>query len=86
MVKWYNKNHDTKIYLYDTTTYDATDNGGTDGYLPVFTDAAGHIVTPSSGESSFSLTLIIVAASGLLTLLSIAGVYLYSKKKRLSRN
>jgi hypothetical protein len=86
MVKWYNKNHDTKIYLYDTTTYNATDNGGTDGYLPVFTDAAGHIVTPSSGESSFSLTLIIVAASGLLTLLSIAGVYLYSKKKRLSRN
>jgi hypothetical protein len=86
MVKWYNKNHATKIYLYDTETYNLTDNGGTNGYLPVFTDAAGHIVTPTSSESSLSLTLIIVAASGAFTLLAIAGIYLISKKKKHQQN
>jgi hypothetical protein len=82
MVKWYNKNHDVKIYLYDTTTYTRTDNSGTNGYLPLFTDGAGHIVNPSSSASSLSLTLIIVAASGVLTLLAIAAIYFVSKKKK----
>jgi len=82
MVKWYNKNHDTKIYLYDATTYETTDNGGVGGYLPAFTDGAGHVVNPSSSASSLSLTLIIVAGSGVLTLLAVAGIYLVSKKKK----
>ncbi|OPZ37040.1 MAG: hypothetical protein BWY98_00249 [Tenericutes bacterium ADurb.BinA155] len=82
MVKWYNKNHSTKIYLYDDSTYTLTDNNGTNGYLPVFIDQAGHIVTPTSTVSATSMTLIIVAASGVLTLLAIAGIYLVSKKKK----
>ena len=82
MVKWYNKNHTTKIYLYDDSYYGATDNGGTNGYLPVFMDQAGHVVNPSSASSATSMTLIIVAASGVVTLLTIAGIYLYSKKKK----
>ena len=82
MVKWYNQNHSTKIYLYDDSYYAATDNGGNNGYLPVFMDQAGHVVSPSANVSATSMTLIIVAASGVVTLLTIAGIYLYSKKKK----
>jgi hypothetical protein len=82
MVKWYNQNHSTKIYLYDDSYYAATDNGGNNGYLPVFIDQAGRVVSPSANVSATSMTLIIVAASGVVTLLTIAGIYLYSKKKK----
>lgn len=88
MVRSYNKNHSTKIYLYDTSYYGATDNGGTNGYLPVFVDGNGKVLRPDETGSSLSLTLIIVAVSGGVTLLGIAGLYFFSKakNKRMSEN
>src|SRR5574344_1532229 len=82
MVRYYNQNHSTKIYLYDDSYYAKTDNGGSNGYLPLNVDQAGHIVSPSSEATTTSMTLIIVASSGMLTLLLVAGIFLVSKKKK----
>jgi hypothetical protein len=84
MVKWYNHNHPgNEIYLYSDSYYAGTDGNGTGTKIsPVFLDNAGPIVNPTSSSSSLSLTLIIVASSGAMTLLMIAGIYLYSKKKQ----
>ncbi|OPZ37038.1 MAG: hypothetical protein BWY98_00247 [Tenericutes bacterium ADurb.BinA155] len=84
MVQWYNKNHSSApIYLYSDAYYAGTDgNGSGTKLMPVFINAAGQIVSASQGESALSLTLIIVASSGLFTLLAIGGIYLTSKKRR----
>jgi hypothetical protein len=78
----YNLTHSSNpLYLYKTIYYPFTTRNGTDPILPVHTDNAGHIIHPSTNESTTSMTLIIVAASGVVTLLTIAGIYLASKKK-----
>lgn len=82
MVRWHNKNHTTKIYLYDDAYYGATDNGGTNGYLPAFIDQAGRVIDSTATQTSTSTTLIVVAASGALTLLAIAAIFLIGKKKK----
>jgi hypothetical protein len=82
MVYRYNLVHTSNpIYLYKTVYYPFTTKDGIDPILPVHTDNAGHIVHPSTSESATSMTLIIVAASGVITLLAIAGIYFASKKK-----
>jgi len=80
---WNSHNSGNQIYLY-TTDYNAvTDSTGTGTQIqPALLDAAGHIINPSSSQSSLSITLIVVASTGVMTLLLIAGIYVFSRKKR----
>jgi uncharacterized protein YjdB/endonuclease I len=96
IVKRYNSAHQSNpLYLYDgiaadgsgsvndATTYEGTNSNGTGNHhAPVLLDAAGHIIDLNSKQSSLSTTLIVVASSGVFTLLMVAGIFLLSKKKK----
>lgn len=70
---------ETAITLYTTSQGTTTTGGDT---TPAMLDAAGHIINPNSSQSSLSITLIVVASTGVMTLLLIAGIYVFSRKKR----
>jgi len=85
IVSMYNTANPTDlVYLYGTTiTYEGTDaNGGsTDRTSPFLRDPSGNIVASSQSFNSLSITLVSVAASGVLTMILISGVYVFGKKK-----
>jgi uncharacterized protein YjdB/endonuclease I len=72
-----------KYYLYSDAYYANTDgNGSGTKVAPLLVDSAGRIINPTSAQSSLSITLIVVASTGVMTLLLIAGIYVFSRKKR----
>jgi uncharacterized protein YjdB len=70
---------ETTLTLYTTTQGTTTTGGDTS---PRLLDAAGHIINPTSAQNTLSTTLIVVASSGVFTLLMVAGIFLLSKKKK----
>jgi uncharacterized protein YjdB len=77
------ENPSSLITLYTSATYEGTGAGGTGTtVVPHLIDAAGHIINPTSTQNTLSTTLIVVASSGVFTLLMVAGIFLLSKKKK----
>lgn len=90
MVSQFNsgKADSNKIYLYASKYHAGIDNdetvdgvGAPNAIAPVFRDDSGRLVVASNKISSISLTLIAVMSSGVLTILTIFGVYVIGRKK-----